>query len=405
MTYSVRRVSTGLGAVQILSWGTTYYLPALLVTPVVNDTGWSQGYVMSAFSLALLAGGVASPLVGRRIQDGHGRRVMLVGPLLTAAGLFVLAMAPSRALFALGWMIIGVGMASSLYDAAFGTVGQMFGHRARTVMTNLTLMGGLASTLCWPLGAWLLTVSGWRGLCFGYAALQIAVVLPLTAAALRPTGGRLPEQKAELDLSRRPVRALPNGSGLSRETLVYSSLVVVAVTTAFIGVVLAVHILDLLQAKGMTLTAAVGIGAVMGPSQVVSRLAERLFGERIPPHGTLLISSALVAVGIAAMVLGGLPLIACLILYGAGNGLKSIARGTVPLVFYGPARLPSVLGQVARPYLIAQAVSPALAGWVLQVWGWEGLLQLLGAVAVVGLGPAVVLARVGRGVAVRPTGA
>ena len=179
-TAASRRAVIGvLGIGQVLVWGSSYYLPAVLAKPVADATGWPLSWVIGGLSLGLLVSGLVSPKVGDLIERYGGRPVLMASAALLAAGLLTLAMAPNLVVFTLGWLVIGAAMGAGLYDPAFATIGRLYGQGARAVITSLTLIGGFASTVCWPLSALLLEHLGWRGTCLAYAAVNLFLVLPL----------------------------------------------------------------------------------------------------------------------------------------------------------------------------------------------------------------------------------
>ena len=167
-----------LGVTQIFAWGSSYYLPAVLAKPIAADTGWSLSWVVGGLSLGLLIAGLVSPWVGRAIARRGGRPVLAVSAGLLAAGLSALALAHSLPAFLTAWLLVGLGMGAGLYDPAFATLGRLYGHGGRSAITTLTLFGGFASTVCWPLSAFLDAHLGWRGVCLVYAGFQLAVALP-----------------------------------------------------------------------------------------------------------------------------------------------------------------------------------------------------------------------------------
>ena len=144
-----------LGVTQIFAWGSSYYLPAVLAKPIAVDTGWSLPWVVGGLSLGLLIAGLVSPLVGRAIARRGGRPVLAVSAGLLAAGLSALALAHSLPAFLAAWLLVGLGMGAGLYDPAFATLGRLYGRGGRSAITTLTLFGGFASTVCWPLSAFL----------------------------------------------------------------------------------------------------------------------------------------------------------------------------------------------------------------------------------------------------------
>ena len=179
-----RRVVAALGIVQILAWGSSYYLLAVLAGPIARDTGWPYAWVIGGVSLGLLVAGLAAVRVGRTIDSRGGRPVLAAAALLLAGGLALLAAAPGIPLYLAAWLVLGLGMGAGLYDAAFSTLGRLYGAQARGAITALTLWGGFASTVCWPLSAFLVESVGWRGACLAYAGLHLVLTLPLCLFAL-----------------------------------------------------------------------------------------------------------------------------------------------------------------------------------------------------------------------------
>ena len=174
-----RVVISALGIAQILAWGTSFYFPAVFAGPIVADTGWSLGFVVGGTSIGLLVAGLISPQVGRIIDVHGGRPVLLASSLFYAAGLIGIGLAPALPVYLFAWVLLGIGMGTGLYDAVFAALGRMYGSAARGPITNLTLFGGFASTICWPLSAFMIEHIGWRDACFVYAALHLFVSLPL----------------------------------------------------------------------------------------------------------------------------------------------------------------------------------------------------------------------------------
>ena len=175
-----------LGVAQILGWGTSFYLPAALAEPIVADTGWSLSWVVGGVSIGLLVAGLISPRVGHLVDRKGGRPVLAASSVLHAIGLACMGLAPALPVYLLAWVVIGAAMGCGLYDAAFAALGRLYGRDARGPITNLTLLGGFASTVCWPLSAFLAESFGWRGACLVYAALHLMVALPLQL--LMPAG-------------------------------------------------------------------------------------------------------------------------------------------------------------------------------------------------------------------------
>lgn len=362
---------SALGVNQILAWGSTYYLPTILARPIAEETGWPVAWVVGGLSIGLLVAGLASPFVGRLIGQQGGRPILAASAALMALGLLTLGGAPSLTIFLFGWVVIGLGMGAGLYDAAFATLGRLFGQSARTHIASVTLFGGLASTLCWPLTTFLLETLGWRGACFAYAAIQLAIILPLYIAAL---------PKNPPDVGPDPVADRQNGgnrTGGIRFVLIFALLAVTITVASMISTMISVHLMTFLDARGIALVAAVALGTIIGPAQLGARLVELFVGKYHHPIWTHIAATGLVAVGLILLWSHGAPIWLTLMFYGAGIGLESIARATVPLVLFETRHYASIMGKLACPSLVIQAAAPAIGAVLIQ---WRGPNDALGAI-------------------------
>ncbi len=372
-----------LGVGQILVWGASYYFPAVLAGPTSVATGWPIGWVIGALSVGLLVSGLASPTVGRVIDRLGGRPVLAASAVLLAAGLLLAGVASSLPVFYAGWLVIGLAMAAGLYDPAFSTLGRLYGDRARSAITQLTLFGGFSSTICWPLSAWLAHRAGWRGAYLAYAAISLLIILPTYLIGL-------PREPAAAHAT--PATDLPPiGAVRAKQRAAFVLLAAGLTLASFIMTVIAVELLALLGARGVSLAAAVGFGALVGPSQVGARLLESVFGRQRHPVWTMIASTILVAVGIGTLLLGSGLVAAGLVLYGAGSGIRSIAQGTVPLALFGRAGYAALMGRLALPKLIAQAAAPSVGTYLLARFGPDALVSMLCAASLVNVGLALAL--------------
>lgn len=378
-------VTTALGVTLILSWGSSYYLLAVLAGPIARDTGWPLTWVVSGLSIGLLIAGALSPLVGRLIQRHGGGPVLATGSALLAAGLAGLAIAPSVAAFLAAWAIIGAGMSATLYDAAFAAMGRLYGREARGAITTLTLWAGFASTLCWPLSAWLLEASGWRNTCLAYAAIHLAVCLPIHLACIPGAGrGEVTTPGSPSVLAKPEGVAIPSG--------IFIHLAVILTLAAFVASTVSVHLLALLEGRGLSAAEAVALGALIGPAQVGARLLEMLVGRRYHPMQAMVVAVALIAAGMVLLLMR-LPLPGlALVLYGGGNGLLTIARGALPLVLFDPRHYAIIMGRLALPSLVVQAAAPMLGAWLLVGNGTQ-LLAVLAGTSLAALTMCALLAR------------
>jgi MFS family permease len=385
----VRRIVTTLGLLQILGWGSTFYILAVLGRPIAADTGWPFAWVIGGLSIALLVASLVSPFVGRTIAARGGRVVLATSSVLIAAGLSCLALSPNLVAYLASWALIGCGMGAGLYDPAFSTLGQLYGRDARRVIAAVTLFGGFASTIAWPSTAFLLDHVGWRATCWTYAALELVIGVPaylllIPRSATRTAAARGPSLDAGGEL--RP----------ERQRLALYILCVILTLGASLLSFMSTHLLTLLQARGFGLAAAVAFGALIGPSQVGARILEMTFGRNYHPIWAMLGGVTLVAIGMA-LLWSGLPVPAlALIAYGMGNGIGTVVRGTVPLVLFGPTRYPELMGKLGLPILLAMALAPAAGAALIEYGGAALTFAALTLVALIDVGLALFLIRLCR---------
>jgi predicted MFS family arabinose efflux permease len=378
-------VIAAVGVGQILAWGSSYYLIAVLAQPMARQTGWTLAWIVGGLSLGFLVSGMVSPSVGRLIEVHGGRPVLAGSAVMLAAGLVVLGLAPNLPAYLLGWTLMGVGMGAGLYDPAFATLGRLFGDSARSSITHLTLIGGFASTVCWPLSAFLVEHVGWRGACFVYAAINLGIVTPLYLFGV-------PREERQTAVEPGKARAIAGTASEAASLRVAFLLLASTLTLAqVIMTVVSVHLLTLLVARGVAMPVAVGLGTLLGPSQVGARLLDMTLAGRRHPVWTLVVSTVLVAVGLGLLAARPGLASAAIVLYGAGSGIRSIARGTVPLALFGPDGYASVMGRLAMPSFIGQAAAPALGGVLIEQFGASTTMALLFAGAVATIVPAAML--------------
>ena len=319
-----------LGVTQILAWGAIFYSPVLIVPLIAAEHGWSITFAMGGFSLALLVAGLVAPRVGAMIDQYGGHRVMPFGSLIAAAGLAALTQADSAAAYLAVWAVIGVGLAASLYDPAFATLGRIFGAAARPPITVLTLAGGFASTVGWPTTHVLIEAVGWRGTYLVYAALLAFVAAPLHAFALPRM--RVVTQARPAGTSPPPAVVLP------AHGLTFVLVAAAFASYAFVPSALSAHLLAIFGRSGIDAGTVVLIGALFGPAQVAARLLEFLFARNVHPLWIARFSVGLLVAAFVLMASAGLsvPVAAAFaLMFGTANGLITIARGTVPLIVRG----------------------------------------------------------------------
>lgn len=371
-------VISALGITQILAWGSSYYLLTILAKPIAAETGWPFAWVISGLSMGLLVSGVVSPQIGRAIERHGGRPVLMASAALLAIGLLTLAVAPNIPTYLAGWLVIGLGMGAGLYEAAFSTLGRLYGLTARDAIASLTLWGGFAATVCWPLSACLVQVVGWRATCLAYAILQLAVAMPLYIFVLPHE-----EKRSLLAPVPDPEAGAALGYPTSNRTLLVGLLATILTTGGVIFSIWSVHIITILQGEGVALATAVALGAIIGPAQVGARAVEMAVGRYHHPLWTLVASVTLIATGMVLLWVGFPMLTVSLLCYGAGSGIWSIARGTLPLALFGPLGYAALMGRLAMPSLIAQSLAPSLGAVLIEKGGTNGALAVLGILSLV----------------------
>ena len=373
-----RGLTLVVGVNQTLTWGMTFYLPAVIAGPAGTTLGMSRAAVLGAFSCALLISGFCAPRVGKHIDRHGGRGILVASCAISAAGMILLAAAQGMATWYAGWLVLGVGMSLGLYDVAFATVGCLLGRNATPVITGITLLAGLASTIFWPIGAKLVPALGWQGTLLCYAAVQIAINMPLVIAFV-PAG-----------LPRESVAKTTPGSPQSVRRLAYACLAIFFTLRWFITSAIAVFVLPLLESLGATLDGAILVAALIGPGQVAGRMVEFALTSRTNLLTRARLAAFLSPISLLVLLIGG-PIAAPLfaILYGMSNGILTINRGALPMAIFGPAGYASLLGWLAVPVLLAQASAPTLAAPLVDTLSPQNLV--IAAAAVCGLASLLLL--------------
>ncbi len=367
-----KRTSTvlALGSAQTLAWASSYYLPAMLATPMARDLGIDRPTVFALFSMALMVSAVTGPAAGRLIDRHGGGSVLLSSNVLFVLGLLGLGLAQGVVGLALAWAVLGVAMGCGLYDAAFAALVRLYGRDSRQAITGITLIAGFASTVGWPLTTLLEAQFGWRGACFTWAALHVVIGLPLNAWLPRAGPHDAPAVAA-------PAGDVPAASPAPAPPPPRYTAALLALLFSMLGFVstaMAAHLPGLLQAAGATLAVAVLAGALIGPAQVAARVFEFSVLKRFSPLVSARTAALTHPLGAAVLLLSG-PAAALLfaVLHGAGNGLLTIVRGTLPLALFGATGYGARQGWIALPGRILGGLSPWLFGLALERYGARAL--------------------------------
>jgi MFS family permease len=351
-------VVAALGTTQTLAWASSYYLPAILADPMAADLQLPRSAIFGAFSAAMLLTAALGPSIGRAIDRRGGRVVLTLSNVVFASGLLLLGAAHGPIVLALAWGVLGVGMAFGLYDTAFAALTGLYGLEARSAITGITLIAGFASTVGWPLSTLLNDTIGWRGACFTWAALHLLLGLPLNALLI-PRG-----TNPALTTSR------PSAVEVPPSRFAFVALSFIFAVTWFVSTAMAAHLPRLLEKAGASPAAAIAAAALVGPAQVLARLVEFSLMRWLNPLRAGQVATVLHPLGAVALVVVGGPAAAIFaVLHGAGNGLLTIAKGTLPLVIFGPSGYGLRTGWLSTPARMMQAVAPFLFGLCIDVWG------------------------------------
>jgi predicted MFS family arabinose efflux permease len=383
----------GLAVTQMTGWGTTYYLPAVLVGAIEADLRLSREIIFGGVTVMLLVGALVAPRAGAYISRNGARAPMVLGSLLLALSLAVLAGAQGLPGYVLAWAILGIGLPLGLTQAAVSAMAMIAGPNARVAISALLLVSGASSSLFWPLTAWLEVSVGWRTTCLIFAAVNLFLCVPIHALLLRRSAGALAVSRAGSGQSEAGPGLSPSDRRLA--------FVLAAIAFSFSGFVtwgLPLHAIEILKGLGLPATTAVLVGTLIGPSQIAARVAEVAFGGR----------AGILVVGVVAMAVlplaVALPLVAdtsipvaagFMIGYGLSAGAMTIVRSVAPLTLFGRDAYAVVLGRLAVPQNVAFALSPMLLAAVMSQAGPRATLVVVCAASVLGFAAMLALAKVG----------
>jgi predicted MFS family arabinose efflux permease len=366
-----RRTVLSLGLSQLISWGVTYYLIGGFGELIAADLHWTRDVVYGGFSAALLAMGLVSSYAGALIDRYGGRRVMSTGSLLNAAGCVGLALSHSVVAYYAAWLCLGVSMRLTLYDAAFAALARIGGPEARRPISQITLLGGLASTLFWPLGDLIAAHLGWRGAVFAYAGFALLTV---------PLHLTIPDRRyQDVNPVETQVVHRPLATGRSEIFVAGALYALIATLANFLNAGMSSHMIGILTGLGVAASAAVWVSTLRGVGQSAARLGEILFGRRMDPLTLNLLAAFLLPLSFIAGLFSGQAAFAALafaFVYGAGNGVATITRGTLPLILFDHRSYGAFVGRLIMPSFVLSAGAPFLYAFVIERFGGEGALSL-----------------------------
>lgn len=358
-----------LGTTQTLAWASSYYLPAILGTPIAAALDMPASLFFGIFSASLLLSAAIGPWVGTLIDRHGGRAVLTASNAVIAAGLAMLGLSQGLVSVGLAWALLGVGMAMGLYDPAFAALTRLYGRGARAPITGITLIAGFASTVGWPATAWFEHAFGWREACLIWAGLNLFVAMPLNWWLIPPAPPLGPQTEARqsgIDEGDAPRGAMP-------------ILAFYFCATAFVTGAMAAHLPRFLEMAGATAAAAIAAGALVGPAQVAARLVEFSLFRAIHPVWSGRLAAIMHPLGAGVLgLLGPAGVALFAVAHGAGNGLITIAKGTLPLAIFGPAGYGLRVGLLSAPARVSLSAAPFAFGLLLDRFGAAAVLLSAG---------------------------
>ena len=357
-----------LAITQLIGWG-TIGLTAVVGRRIAADLELDLAAVFAGSTVLYLTMGLCSPLLARPLTAIGARRVMMAGVSVSAVGFLVLASARGPVVYFAAWLLLGIGGSASLSTAAYIALNEIAGPRARSAIGALMLVTGLSSSIFWPTTSWLADAMGWRHTCIAYAALLLAVSLPLSAFALPPS--RPQADGGPHDRTGHPL-PLPAKS-------TFHLLVLAIALNAFVTFGMSAVLIELIKSKGLPTSEAIAFASALGIIQVGARGIDFLGGGRWDGLTTALVAAATFPVAFVLLMLSGgshLAIAMFLLVYGVGSGALAVARATMPLVFYDKAEFTKATSRIALPLNVLSAVSAPTLVTLLTRFGSNALLGL-----------------------------
>lgn len=373
---------------QLICWGISYYLIGVLGEFIAADTGWKLSIIYGGYSVALLMMGLTSPFVGHWIDRYGGRLVMFTGSCFSTLGCAGLALSQNVLTYYIAWILLGLAMRLTLYDAAFASLVRIGGMTAKRPISQITLLGGLASTVFWPIGHFLAEQFGWRWALVAYAGFAL-LTIPLHLAI---PNNRHVDMQTTAETKKRSALAHSR-----RERFIAGSLfALIVMLTNFLNSGMSAHMINILSGLGIVASVSVWIATLRGIGQSSARLGEIIFGSRLHPLDLNMIATLVLPFSFIVGLLSGtfhISAICFALLYGAGNGIVTITRGTMPLVLFDHQTYGSFVGQLLVPSFLLSAAAPLIYALIIERFGESEALYLSVAVSFITLAASLLLKR------------
>ena len=356
----------GLGVTQIMGYGTLMYAYAVLLPHMASDLDLSLSQIFGVLSAGLLFGGIFSPLSGQLTDRFGGRWIMAGGSVV--AGLSLVAMSQVTSwpqLFVTILLAEGAGM-FVLYNVAFASVARLdLKVPAQRSISIITLFGGVASTIFWPLTLTLYNAYGWQMTWVLLGSAYMVISLPIHLLALRGNERDLKTVDEVQDA------AWPELQGAARKRGMIWMVISFIFSGYLMGAVMTLWVTNV-QDLGHTAAMAALAGAVIGPFKTIGRFLEMLITRNMHPLNTYFLALSFQIGGFFVILCAGFTVPGILLaaaIYGMGDGIKTIARGTLPLALFGHKGYGTRLGWIASVTMATNATAPFVFAWVTQIFG------------------------------------
>ncbi len=352
--HSIRLV-TQLGLTQTLGYASSYYLPAVLAVPMSQSVGISFQQYFLFLAAASMISAFLGPRLGKLIDHYGGRMVLPLSSLVFAIGLVVMSAASDPWTLLLAWLILGFAMAAGLYDAAFAAVVEIQGEHSRQTIAGITLIAGFASTIGWPLTAWITETSSWQQALLFWAAVHIVIGLPLHLA--------LPGYQKSARRERRAVRHAGSVEMVRGSMTLIILMGLLFALGGFIQVALGTHLPKLLESGGTPATIALIAATLLGPGQVLARILQVVLPNLFTPVRVAVAALTLHPLGVLAWImLGQQGIFLFVFLHGMGSGFLTVAGGVLPLYIFGSQNYGQRQGYIMAASKVLLAFAPLLFG-------------------------------------------
>lgn len=378
------RAVLGLGVTQIIGWGCSFTAITIFGTPISASLGLEREVVFAGLTLLLLVSAALAPRVGKLVDRLGARPVMVAGSVIAALAMLAQSQASGLITYMIGWTIYGIAMPMALNSAAMPGLVQVVGPNARRAITGLALLTGLTGTVFLPLSAFLLDTIGWRNAYLVFAALHLAVCLPIHMLVLK--------RRADPDVapSKGATKAAVSPDGVLPASLRRRAFILITVWSCTEGLLtwgLYMQVIDVLMGMGIPRDTAVWTWALVGPAQATARFVELMSGGRHSILMTAFFSAAMTSASFLAFVLVGVSpssIIVFCLLMGLGHGLFVVARNTLPLTLFGARQFGHYMGLLTVPQNIVNAVAPILFAFIIARLSPAGALIVAGLAAITG---------------------